>query len=204
MEDISSKFTIAVIGRSGSGKGVQAHALLSLLGKRAYHMETGRFLREITREHENPTIRIARRLMGQGRLFPSWFSSYTWLNKFIAGGKADRHLIFDGAPRRLSEARLLDEVLVWHGRKKALCIYLDVIEKTAVDRLLARKRKDDTLRAIQNRMAYFSRDVLPVIEYFKKERRLLRINGELSTELVFRQIESLLSKRLGRNWERRT
>src|SRR3989338_4990089 len=104
MEDISSKFTIAVIGRSVSGKGVQAHALLSLLGKRAYHMETGRFLREITREHENPTIRIARRLMGQGRLFPSWFSSYTWLNKFIAGGKADRHLIFDRAPRRLSRS----------------------------------------------------------------------------------------------------
>lgn len=203
MEDISSKFTIAVIGRSGSGKGVQAHALLSLLGKRAHHMETGRFLRDILGTHENPTTRIARRLIGQGQLFPAWFSSYTWLREFIVGGRADRHLVFDGAPRRVFEARLLDEVLAWHGRKKTLCVYLDVAEKTAVARLLGRKRKDDTLRAIQNRMAYFSRDVLPVVAYFRKERRLIRIDGELSKELVFRQIKSLLSKRLGRGWERR-
>src|SRR3989344_2238939 len=123
MQNLSSKFTLSVLGRSGSGKGVQAHMLLSLLGKRAHHMETGRFLRELTSGRLNSTTHIIHTLLKKGRLHPWWVPVFTWLREMIEGGVMDKHLVFDGAPRRVEEAKLLDEVLAWHGRPKALCIY---------------------------------------------------------------------------------
>src|SRR3989344_2807679 len=114
MSKNQSKLTLCVVGRSVSGKGVQADQLLRLLHSRVHHVETGRFLREIIYKRKNETTRRARRFMGQGRLMPLWFASYTWLREFIERGKADKHLLFDGAPRRVSEARLIDEVLAWH------------------------------------------------------------------------------------------
>ena len=203
MSTHQSKFTLCVVGRSGSGKGVQAHRLLTLFRGRAHHMETGRFLRGIIYKQTNETTRIARRLLGQGRLFPSWFSSYTWLRELIEHGKVVKHLVFDGAPRRIWEAELLDEVLAWHSRSLSLCIYIDVTQRTAVGRLMGRKRSDDTPRAIKNRMDFFSKEVLPVIRYYKKNRRLIHINGEQPIEDVFQGVVTSLSRRLGSEWYRR-
>ena len=200
MVSLSKKFTICIIGRSGSGKGVQAHMILRARGKRIHHMETGRFLRGIVNRHTNLTTAIARRLMGQGKLFPAWFSSYTWLREIIEGGRADKEFLFDGAPRQIFEARLLDEVLGWHGRPKSLCIYLDVNEKTVASRLFSRGRADDTAQAIKNRMEYFRRDVLPVIAYYRRARRLIPVSGEDSPDVVFQNISKNLARRLGKQW----
>ena len=200
MSSLSKKFTICIIGRSGSGKGVQAHMLLRARAKQIHHMETGRFLRDIVYRHTNPTTAIARRLMGQGKLFPAWFSGYTWLREIIEGGKADKEFLFDGAPRRIFEARLLDEVLLWHGRPKSLCIYLDVKEKTAEQRLFSRGRTDDTASAIKSRMGYFRKDVLPVIAYYRRAGRLISVNGEEAPESVFQNISNHLRRRLGKQW----
>ncbi len=200
MSSLSKKFTICIIGRSGSGKGVQAHLLLRARGTRIHHMETGRFLRDIVYRHTNPTTAIARRLMGQGKLFPAWFSAYTWLREIIEGGKANKEFLFDGAPRRIFEARLLDEVLTWHNRPKSLCIYLDVKERTAARRLFSRGRTDDTVQAIKSRMAYFRRDVLPVIAYYRRAGRLITVNGEEAPGIVFQNISKNLARRLGKQW----
>lgn len=200
MSLLSKKFTICIIGRSGSGKGAQARMILRARGARIHHMETGRFLRDIVYRHTNPTTAIARRLIGQGKLFPAWFSSYTWLREIIEGGKANKEFLFDGAPRRIFEARLLDEVLTWHGRPTSLCIYLDVKEKTAARRLLSRGRTDDTAQAIKSRMVYFRRDVLSVIAYYRHAGRLITVNGEEAPDSVFQNISENLARRLGRQW----
>ncbi|KKW18697.1 MAG: hypothetical protein A2131_01710 [Candidatus Sungbacteria bacterium GWC2_49_10] len=200
MVSLSKKFTICIIGRSGSGKGVQAHMILRARAKQIHHMETGRFLRDIVYRHTNPTTAIARRLMGQGKLFPAWFSGYTWLREIIEGGRADKEFLFDGAPRQIFEARLLDEVLLWHGRPKSLCIYLDVKEKTAEQRLFSRGRTDDTASAIKSRMGYFRKDVLPVIAYYRRAGRLISVNGEEAPESVFQNISNHLRRRLGKQW----
>ncbi len=204
MKDVSSKFTICVVGRSGSGKGTQAEILLSILGKRAHHMETGRFFRELIQKYSNPTTRIARTLMEHGKLFPWWFPVFAWLREMIVEGAADKHFIFDGAPRRLEEVKLLDEVLTWHKRPKALCIYLDVSEHTVTERLRARGRRDDADRAIKNRMRYFTRDVMPVIRYFEKRKRLIRVDGERDPAVVSKDIIRILSRRLGSTWRTRS
>ena len=191
-----------VLGRSGCGKGTQAKFVMRRLGKWARHMETGRFLRSLVRKN-NPTATRGREVMQKGGLFPAWFAAFTWLKELIEKGAADKHLIFDGAPRKVWEAELIDEVMKWHGRSLPLCIYVDVSLKEATRRLLERGRADDTRAVIQNRMSFFARDVMPVLKFYRKHDRLIHVNGNLLPNAVWSELERKLSRRLGKIWPRR-
>lgn len=195
----SSKLTIVVIGRSGSGKGTQAEFILKRLGDNTSYIETGRILRDLL-THENPTTLLARNVMKAGGLFPSWFGSFAWLREFIERGQGANHLIFDGAPRKTGEAKLIDEVLTWHRRHVPLCIYVDVPEKQASARLLARGRDDDHETAIRNRMRFFKKDVLPVIRFYRHKGRLIHVNGNRPITEVWEEIDAKLSKHLKHLW----
>lgn len=50
------------------------------------------------------------------------------------------------------------------------------------------KREDDTLSAITERLSWFRTDVQPVISFYRKTGRLIKINGEQSIEKVFEDI----------------
>ncbi|TSD04191.1 MAG: adenylate kinase [Parcubacteria group bacterium Greene0714_36] len=200
---LKDKLTIVVLGRSGSGKGTQAKFILARLRRAGvFHLETGRFLRDLM-ERKNVTTELAEaRLMKRGDLFPWWFPIFLWMREIIAHGHADGHLIGDGTPRRLSEAHLIDEMMVWHGRPQALCVYVDVSRREARRRLLARKRGDDTPDAIENRLDYFPRDVVPVLRYYRRHGRLVRVNGVQTPARVAQDIDVALAKHLGRRWPR--
>ncbi|MBI4137819.1 MAG: nucleoside monophosphate kinase [Candidatus Sungbacteria bacterium] len=196
------KLTLVLLGRSGCGKGTQAKRVVERFGAGAYYMGTGALLRALIERgsSDNATLEIGRRIMNKGGLFPSWFAVYTWLRELIEYGHGSEHLVFDGAPRRLWEAKLLDEVMAWHERPLPVCIFVDVSSREASRRLLRRGRADDTPDAIKNRMAYFSRDVLPVIRYYRKHTRLIRVNGAVPPEEVWRRIDAALGKRFRNQW----
>lgn len=195
----ADKITIAVIGRSGSGKGTQARLLLNRLGKAAHRIETGSLLRALM-EKDTPTIRRARGIMKKGGLYPSWFAVYVWLKVLIEEDTAGKHLVFDGSPRTVFEAKMLDTVMAWHGRNLPLCLYIDVPSKEAEERLLRRGRADDTPEVIRARLAYFPKFVLPVVRYYRAKQRLITIDGTLSPEDAAANINKTLSRRLGNLW----
>ncbi len=202
-EQLSEKLTVSLLGRSGCGKGTQAKFVMERLKSQgAVHISTGALLRTLM-QSPTPAGRITRRIMQQGGLHPSWVAAYTWFKILFEERGAQRHLIFDGAPRRLWEAKLLDDVMRWHGRPLPLCVYIDVRRREAMRRLLARGRADDTAAAIKNRLDYFQKDVVPVLQYYKRQKRLLRVDGEQSPEKVWHEIDAVLSKRLGNKWPRR-
>ena len=199
--ELGNKLTLVFLGRSGCGKGTQAQFVLERLKSQGvFHMETGRFLRELL-EKKNVTTELARtKIMEQGGLFPWWFPMYLWLREVIEHGEADKHLVGDGTPRRVAEAKFLDDLFEWHGRSLPVCIYIDISDDEATKRLLDRGRADDNEKAIRGRLQYFPKDVLPVISYYKRHRRLVHIDGSLSPELVWKQIDRRLAKRLGEKW----
>lgn len=203
-KNLKNKYTFVIIGRSGSGKGTQAEFVIDRLKREGVsHLETGRFLREVLEKYDNPTTRRARILMGNGKLFPSWFPIYTWLKVIFEKGIADRHWVFDGAPRMLWEAKLLDSVIEWHERPLPIAIYVDITPAEATKRLLRRGRADDHSASINNRMKFFAKDVLPVVRYYKTNRRLIRINGNQSVEDVWKDIDKALAQRLKTLWRHR-
>ncbi len=201
MKSLESKFTLVILGRSGSGKGTQAKFLVRRLQKQGVsYVGTGEILRILVRKYRNPTIDIARRIMRGGKLFPAWFPAYAWLKEFIENGMAANHIVFDGAARRVWEAKLLDDVVAAHRRSLPLVILVDVGEREAMRRLLARGRSDDKPPKIKNRLAFFGRYVSPVIRYYRSRGRLIRVNGEQSVKNVWKEIDAQLKKRLGKKW----
>lgn len=50
------------------------------------------------------------------------------------------------------------------------------------------QRKDDNLPAVKKRLKWFKSDVMPVVRYYKKTKRLIKINGEQSIEDVQKDI----------------
>lgn len=199
--DLGGKLTLVVLGRSGSGKGTQARFLLARLKKDgAHHIETGRFIREMIQE-KNISAAVTRRRYDRGELMPAWIPVYLWTNELVEKELVEDHLVFDGAPRRVIEAKLLDEFMAWHGRSLPICIYIDITRKEAIRRLLARGRVDDTTAVIKNRLDYFSGDVVPVIRYFAKRRRMIRVDGAPPPETVAKEIDAALRKKLGKAWQ---
>ena len=200
---LKNKLTLVILGRSGSGKGTQADFIIQRLKKDGVcHLETGRFLRKLIKK-SNPTTNILRNDMLCGKLAPSWLAAHLWLKQLIEGGYANKHLVFDGAPRRIWEAELIDEVMLWHKRSSPVCIFIDVTVKEGTRRLLLRGRKDDKPAAIKNRMKFFDKNVLPVLRFYKKEGRLIHINGNPSADIVWREIDKKLAENFDRRWPRK-
>jgi len=49
-------------------------------------------------------------------------------------------------------------------------------------------RADDTVKSAKNRLKWFKTDVQPIINYYKKTGRLVKVNGEQPIEGVFKDI----------------
>ena len=183
-----------LIGRSGCGKGTQAKLLIkhlrdNNLGETLY-VYTGEKLRNFAGKEENLAARLAKSKMKAGGLLPSFLAVWLWSGALIEGINENNNVIMDGSPRTFLEAMMVDDVMEFYGRSKVVPIFLETSEEWSTQRLLGRGRSDDNLKSIKERLAYFEKDVAPVIDYYEKESKykLARINGEQSVEAVHREI----------------
>ena len=185
--------TFVFLGRSGCGKGTQVEFLKQKSEFRdAVEMRTGDIFRALAK---NDTLlgRKVGEVMNTGGLIPMWITSCLWVQKFneIKGSEI---LIFEGGPRWLEEAKLLDEASGFLGRPKAVAVLLEVSAEESRRRLRARKRADDTDERITNRLAWYQTNVIPEIEYFRSEGRLIEVNGEHAPEAVCEEIWNKLQE----------
>lgn len=186
----SKPHTFVFLGISGSGKGVQARLLLAAV-PRSSNISTGDYFRRVAQK--NTLIgRYTRGVLRRGDLLPYWAAAHVWLSDFFEKLSGDEDVVFDGAPRRLEEARMLDDVMRDIGRALPVAIYLRLSRREALARLLKRRRFDDRESAIRERFRFFQRDVLPVVNYYRKRRRLFTINGEQPIPAVWRDIRKAL------------
>jgi len=187
--------TYIFIGRSGSGKGTQAKLLEEALKKRdpsspIFYHETGQAFRKFIEGPLTYTQKKSKEIMEEGGLQPSFLAVLMWGNIFVEKIKGNEHIILDGTPRYLEEAKMLDSAFSFYGRTAEI-IYVDISEEEAVRRLTLRGREDDKeLSDIRERMRWFEASVLSAIEYYKnhKEHKLFTIHGERETLEVHKDI----------------
>ena len=183
-----------LIGRSGCGKGTQAKLLIKYLKDNNFaetlYVYTGERLRNFAEKEENFAARLAKSKMKDGDLLPSFLAVWLWSGALIEGVKENNNVIMDGSPRTLLEALMTDDAMEFYGRSNVVPIFLETSEEWSTQRLLGRGRSDDSLKSIKKRMAYFEKDVAPVIDYYEKEskHKLIKVNGEQSVEAVHREI----------------
>ena len=209
---------VILFGRSGCGKGTQAKLLIKEFGFE--YLGSGDLLRGRNTQ-DDFTGKKLKKVMEEGRLVPSPVMFKIWTEKVEEmKDKIDKKgIIFDGSPRTLLEAELINDVFKWYEWDNVKVVLLDISEKEAFDRLTKRRickkcgklipwvgdfrgmkvcndcggelitRDDDKPDAIRERLDFFNKDVQPAIEYYEKQERLIRVDGDKSIEDVYYDIK---------------
>lgn len=188
--------TIIFIGRSGAGKGMQSGMFQKFFGEHSpktpiLYVETGEHFRKHIKG-SGYTWDLARKISEVGGRQPDFLAAWIWSCLLIEKLRGDEHIIFDGTPRSLGEAKMLNTALPFYGRENSAVVFLNVSEKWAEDRLRGRGRADDlNPEIVANRLAFFAKDVVPAVDYYRTAPgyNFLEINGEQTPEQVFADIK---------------
>lgn len=179
--------TLVFLGRSGSGKGTQVELIKKMLEPYLY-IYTGDLFRALAKTDSFAGKKI-KSVVDSGGLPEEWLASFLWQRELIEKFKGEENLIFDGTPRRLEEAENLDKVLEWLERKEGLrAVLVNITEEEAMTRLLKRARVDDSDESIKSRLGWFKTSTEPVVDYYEKSGRLIRIDGMGSIEEIHQRI----------------
>lgn len=192
---IPSSQTFIFIGRSGCGKGTQAILLREHLKKQnpgadIFYLETGARFRQFI-GGKNYSSKLSSKIYLSGDRQPDFLAIFVWAQILIENLKGEEHLIIDGTPRSLNEAKILDTALSFYERKNPIVVYLNIGKRAAEERLRARKRIDDKDdEKNDKRLNWFESDVYPAILFLKDNPRyhFLEIDGENSPEEIHEEI----------------
>ena len=191
--------TLLFIGRSGAGKGTQSKKVMEYLdsentGIIVYYLETGAHFREFVKG-ESYTSARSKVIYDKAERQPDFLAVWNWADLLVRYFTDSMHLIMDGMPRSLSEAQILRTALDFYGIKNLQVIHVNVSPEWSRDRLNERHRLDDkSPEEIEKKIAWFDTDVLPAIEYFKKDPfySFIEVNGEQAIDDVYNEIFSKL------------
>ena len=111
-----------------------------------------------------------------------------------AKGDCASGFILDGFPRTLSQAKTLDHMLLARRRRIDAAILIDVSDASITTRIAARAaeadapRADDAPEVIPERLRIYRETMLPVLDAYTRQGRLLRVDGEATRDEVFSAI----------------
>ncbi len=181
---------LIILGPQGSGKGTQAKLLAEKLGY--IHVSSGSRLREFAKGN-SPKAKLIADLLTTGELLP-----FDTVMEVIEPDllNAPKGFILDGTPRDVMQAEYLDWYLGERKLKIDQVILLDIPRAVSLDRLAKRakieNRSDDTPEAIQERLSIYEHETLPVVDHYRKQGKLIEIDGTPDIQTIFADIVSKL------------
>lgn len=176
---------IILFGNVGSGKGTQAELLARKLNCRT--LSSGEILRQYKDRQDIQTSISKGELVADDILLPL-------VETEIKKAVTDRgEVILDGFPRNIAQAQWLIQMAERESMTITAVIHLVLPKETAMQRLLLRKRQDDTQAVIDQRFLEYEQKVLPAIDYLKHAGfEIKEINADQTVEEVAKDIgESL-------------
>ncbi len=183
---------IFFIGRSGAGKGTQAKLLAERIG--FFYWEMGAILRaEIARG--TPIGKEIENIVNSG-LYLDDHHMFKVISSHVGEIPPNTGIVFDGLPRRMSQAPYIVGLLHGMNKKELATIFLDVPREDSVGRLLHRAeiehRVDDTGEVIERRLDQFELETMPVLDFLENMTKFYRIDGRPSVENVTEAISKVL------------
>lgn len=177
---------VILLGAPASGKGTQAVQLAESL--KVPHISTGDLFRyNISKNTE--LGKKAKSFIDQGKLVPDALV-VEMVSDRIQSPDAATGYILDGFPRTIFQADELGKKL--SASTKLYVLNLDVSDDTIIKRALSRKRSDDTLEVVKERLRTYHEHTAPLLDYYKKKGLLKNIDGEKSPEEVSSALKEAL------------
>ena len=185
------KQTIIFIGQQGSGKGTQIELLIDVLKEkdretRVVDIQTGRRFRSLAVKEEGFTEKKISKTIDTGILQPLFLSVVLWGDAFHNHVDSECHLLIDGVPRTVDEAKVLESALSFYERTPLTIINLETDEDVVRKRMIKRAREDDTQTSIEARLAWYRDETLPVLVYYRErpDTRVFDVDGTKSIQGV--------------------
>lgn len=182
-----------LFGPPGAGKGTQAKLLVEKYN--FHHVSTGDLLRKEIAKGTELGLK-AKTLIDAGNFVDDSIVVGMIENEIAANPDASGFL-FDGFPRTVTQAEILDRMLEGKGSKVEKVISIIISDEMVFQRIQHRAniegRKDDAdPKTIQNRIDTYHAKTEPLIEYYKPQGKYNEICGEGTVEEIFEKISGLL------------
>lgn len=191
---------IALFGPPGAGKGTQS-ALLIEKYKLAY-ISTGDLLRQEISEGSD-LGKKAKDIIDRGQLVSDELIVQL-IEKRIIMSTDSNGILFDGFPRTLVQAYILEGLLLKLNTSLACMLSLEVPREELVSRLLERGkssgRSDDTAEVIEYRLKEYEDKTKPVAEFYKFRDKYITIQGVGTIPEVFGRLTESIDKTLQNVW----
>ena len=184
---------VFVLGGPGSGKGTQCSLLASKFGM--CHLSAGDLLRAERNNKESKNGALISDYIFNGKIVPVEITIKLLYAAMEASGQ--RRFLIDGFPRSLNNYQGWQSVV---GARASVvgCLFFDCTEEVMQARLLSRGktsgRVDDNLEAIQKRFRTYVQETKPVLEVFKRDNKLWRVDTTQSIEDVSVAVETMLKE----------
>lgn len=209
------------LGAPGAGKGTAATKLSEILG--IPHISTGDIFR--ANIHNGTELgKLAEQFISKGHLVPDDVT-IGMVKARLSETDCAQGFILDGFPRTIAQAEALDKFLEESGRKIDRTVDIVLSETRLVERLVDRRvcvacklsfnlkthkiadnscpvcgaslmmRDDDRPEVIAARLAAYHKDTEPLIEYYVRTRKLVRVNSEEKIADTFANILAALELR---------
>lgn len=196
----SKQKIIFLIGPPLSGKDTQGKLLAKKL-KGEFVVTSGllkNFFEKTNRNYlkignKNLDLRKEKGKLKTGDLVDSLLVTKIVLDK-IKENLNKKNLVIAGSPRKLIEAKKEFYFLKEHLPQGFIFIFLDVSQKEISKRALKRKREDDDLEIVKNRIENYKKDTLPAIKFLNEKKVLIKVKGEGKILKIHREIIEKLKK----------
>lgn len=191
---------IFVLGGPGAGKGTQCGRLVDTHG--FAHLSAGDLLRAEQARPGSDFGDLISTCIKDGTIVPMEVTIKLLENAMRAEMRArgTTRFLIDGFPRKMDQAHRF-EADVCRAR---LVLFYDCPEAVMEDRLLERGktsgRADDNAESIRKRFRTFVETSMPVVDFFEKEGRVLRIDAGAAPDAVSRDTTAKLGDRLGEDF----
>jgi len=168
---------IALFGPPGAGKGTQSKLLLEKYN--LTYISTGDMLRQELAEG-SPLGIEADKIISKGGLASDEIIVQI-IEKRIQAQPNSNGILFDGFPRTLAQAYILEGLLLKMNTSLSCMLNLEVPESVLVERLVERGktsgRADDNMAVIKTRLEEYHNKTAVVAEFYEERNKVFNING---------------------------
>lgn len=190
---------IALFGPPGAGKGTQSKYLVEKYN--LTYISTGDILRKEIAENSELGQK-AKDVIARGGLVSDDLIVQI-IEKRITSEDKDG-ILFDGFPRTVVQAYILDGLLLKLNTQLSFMLSLDVPKEELITRLLERGkssgRSDDNLEVIHQRLAEYENKTMPLIDFYKDRGKFISINGVGTISDITTKLNDAIERTLKRTY----
>lgn len=186
---------IFVLGGPGAGKGTQCANLVKDYG--FVHLSAGDLLRAEQKRPGSEFGELIAQHIRDGIIVPQEVTIALLRNAMKEEfSKGNTRFLVDGFPRKMDQAITFEDEVA----TSSFTLFFECPEEVMLKRLLERGktsgRTDDNIESIKKRFRTFVETSYPVVEYFEKQDKVVKVSCDHPVEAVYAEVKKAIKDKI--------